>query len=169
MLPGAQEAHERQLSGFLSVGLALGDTRRTFTSDFIHSCLQFHPQSSRPRHAGWTSLFLHHHLTPSSSDSFSPSLHGVSPLQSQTYSCLGQGRTLPLAKPGLPVPGSPASPLSSGNHPAFESPLSEMRMLPPSLSPHRHPSGHAPHRVLARHGASSQWWGCSGLCASVGL
>lgn len=24
MLPGAQEAHERQLSGFLSVGLALG-------------------------------------------------------------------------------------------------------------------------------------------------
>lgn len=168
MLPGAQEAHERQLSGFLSVGLALGDTH--CTSDFIHSCLQFHPQSSRPRHAGWTSLFLHHHLTPSSSDSFSPSLHGVSPLQLSDIKLPepGQGRTLPLAKPGLPVLGSPASPFSSGTHPGSESSLFKMRMLPPSLSPHRH-LGMLLTPVLAWHGASSQWWGCSGLCASVGL
>lgn len=68
-LPGAQEAQTSQLSGYL-LGWRWGNTHRAFTSDFVHSCLQFHPQSSRPRHAGWTSLFLHHHLTPSLSDSF---------------------------------------------------------------------------------------------------
>lgn len=135
-----------------SVGLALGHTHHAFTADFIHSCLQFHPPSSRPRHAGWTSLFLHHHLTPSPSDSLSPS-------SSQAYSFLGQGRTLPLAKLALPVSRSPASPFSSGSRHLRLRCLNR-GCLPPSLSSHRHPSGRAPH-----NGVGEAW----GFLTVVGL
>lgn len=116
----------------------LGDTHRAFTSDLVHSCLQFHPQSSRPRHAGWTSLFLHHHLTPSLSDSFSPSIHGVSPLQLSGIQLPGPRQNPALGKAWLTRPGTTILPILFRDL-APEPLLAEVRVFPPSLSSHRHP------------------------------